>query len=556
MDNPDTKDVIDSINEFMTYIDEHGEIAEGFRSGIETNAQAIVDEVARAKEAEGVLAGRLDVLEAIDHDAYIDADVTLKAELEVEIEKKANADQVAEDIAAAKNAAAADATAKADAAKEAAIADADAKLVNKANAADVYAKSETYSQAEVNALLDGIQAGSSESAASVNTKLEALKKTLNAEVYGNEEGTGDSRIDTVEVKLAGIEPGAQVNVIEAVEAAGGAKIIVTKSGKTVTIDDSALQTLIGAARTLAQTGVDAANAVDAKAVQNAANITAHGGRLDTLEILVSGDDEVNGLVKDVAALQAHDTAHSAEFEALSKVVGENSTAIINLGTEKANASDLRAAIADIAQHTTDIAAINEDLVKKANASDLGKYHTKDEITAIIGNVTEDKTLVEMIEDARVAATYDDTAVKKLISDEIARAEEAEADLAGEISRLDTAISAIIDDEDGTTLNSIKDLATWVSEHESEVLPTIQANADAIAAINDVDKGIAAVAKKYTDDAIAGLPAATAEALGLVKFDNVTVKMNSKQQLYVAQVSTDILVQGENELVLNGGTAVN
>jgi hypothetical protein len=40
-----------------------------------------------------------------------------------------------------------------------------------------------------------------------------------------------------------------------------------------------------------------------------------------------------------------------------------------------------------------------------------------------------------------------------------------------------------------------------------------------------------------------LPAATVDALGLVKFDDSTIKMNESKQLYVAKVSTDILEQG-------------
>jgi hypothetical protein len=77
MNNPDTKDVIDSISEFTQYIADHGEIAEGFRTDIDknkediaANAKAIEDEAGRADTAEKALAGRLDVLEAIDHEAY------------------------------------------------------------------------------------------------------------------------------------------------------------------------------------------------------------------------------------------------------------------------------------------------------------------------------------------------------------------------------------------------------------------------------------------------------------------------------------------------------
>lgn len=131
MDNPETENVIDSINEFVKYIEEHGDVAEGFRTDIGANTDAIAAEVERATGVENTLSGRLDVLEAIDHDAYIAADTALKTELEAEIEKKADAETVANDIATAKqaaiDAAAADATTKANAAKDAAIADAATK---------------------------------------------------------------------------------------------------------------------------------------------------------------------------------------------------------------------------------------------------------------------------------------------------------------------------------------------------------------------------------------------------------------------------------------------
>lgn len=41
MNNPDTEGVINSINEFTQYIAEHGEVAEGFRTDIDANAEAI-----------------------------------------------------------------------------------------------------------------------------------------------------------------------------------------------------------------------------------------------------------------------------------------------------------------------------------------------------------------------------------------------------------------------------------------------------------------------------------------------------------------------------------
>lgn len=91
MNNPDTKDVIDSIAEFTQYVADHGTIADGFRTDIDKNKGDIAAEVKRAGEAEAALSGRLDVLEAVDHDAYVAADTALKNELNGEIAKKADA---------------------------------------------------------------------------------------------------------------------------------------------------------------------------------------------------------------------------------------------------------------------------------------------------------------------------------------------------------------------------------------------------------------------------------------------------------------------------------
>ncbi len=122
MNNPDTKDVIDSIAEFTQYVADHGEIADGFRTDINKNKDDIAAEVKRAGEAEAALVERLDVLEAIDHDAYIAADevlagriktleeidhaayvaadTALKNELNAEIAKKADATAFAEAVEA------------------------------------------------------------------------------------------------------------------------------------------------------------------------------------------------------------------------------------------------------------------------------------------------------------------------------------------------------------------------------------------------------------------------------------------------------------------------
>ena len=99
-----------------------------------------------ATEADLTLAeGRLDVLEAIDHEAYIAADATLKSELEGKIAeaKTAAANQDAVVLSESQK--------YTDAAKAEAIADAEGKV--NALAGNVYTKAQTYTQEEVNTLL-------------------------------------------------------------------------------------------------------------------------------------------------------------------------------------------------------------------------------------------------------------------------------------------------------------------------------------------------------------------------------------------------------------------
>ena len=122
MSNPDAEGAINSINEFTQYVTDHGAIADGFRVDINKNAADIAAMDTAYKAADTALAGRLDVLEAIDHDAYVAADevlagriktleeidheayvaadTALKNELNGEIAKKADASALTEAVEA------------------------------------------------------------------------------------------------------------------------------------------------------------------------------------------------------------------------------------------------------------------------------------------------------------------------------------------------------------------------------------------------------------------------------------------------------------------------
>lgn len=165
------------------------------------------------------------------------------------------------------------------------------------------------------------------------------------------------------------------------------------------------------------------------------------------------------------------------------------------------------------------------------------YELKDLIAR--SGVKELKVLVDALSakvDALEKSGYDDTEVRELIAalqqavealesnkadktqvaTDIAAAVKAEADIAraaekanaDEIARVDNVLKAAIENEDGTALNSIKELATWIEEHGPEaenMSKAITKNADDIAAM---DK-----AYKAADEALDGRLDVVEAALG-------------------------------------------
>ena len=458
-----------------------------------------------------------------------------------------------------------------------------------------------------------------------------------------------AKVETLEDKIEEITSvGGEPNVIDYVKVNGTIleveKDAEGKSTKTVNVivptkasdltDDTGFDTRITAAQNAADAAQNTANAASAAATQ-AQN------EVDALEIVVGGiNTTVTGhgtTLTDygtrIGALEQADITHATEYSGLKGVVTGHTEAI----AKKAEQTALDATNAKVATNESAIQTINEttlpaletrlqgNIDKKANSADV---YTKTDIDGITGTVEEGKTLVQMISEAKTAATYDDSEVRGLIQDntdaiesiykvdgevksgvlatEIARveglvstekgrAEGAESALAG---RLDTVEAfwkeALRDGDEKNVIDTLKEIQEYIESDESgaaAMAGSIKANSDAIAAIykagegdtaasgvlvteiarvegkadandtaikaiNNETTGILATAKKYTDDSIAGLPAATAEALGLVKYDDNTIKMNDDKQLYVAKVSTDILVQGVETLVLNGGKATD
>lgn len=221
MNNPDTEGVINSIEEFTAYINEHGEIADGFRTDIDANAKAISDhetlaaqtyetkndassKLTEAKEyADGLVAPMNEKLGGIEAGAQVNKVETVSAEFEL-VERELSIKAV-------------------EMSKVTGLEDA---LNGKAGAAttlagygitDAYTKTET--EERIQEVLDGLS-DTSETAASVAQALEAYKTS------------NDQRVLEVETKLNGVEDGAQVNKIDGVSG----EFTISADGKVLNIN--------------------------------------------------------------------------------------------------------------------------------------------------------------------------------------------------------------------------------------------------------------------------------------------------------------------------------
>lgn len=203
----------------------------------------------------------------------------------------------------------------------------------------------------------------------------------------------------------------------------------------------------------------------------------------------------------------------------------------------------------ILKQAKDYADGKDEAIEEAKKAGTDAQDAVDTLTGKVGEVTEGKTVVEMIADAKdeaiEEATYDDAQVKaditantKAIEDEIARADAAEkankalidanataintekeramaaekansdaiallndgTEVEGSVDyKIAQAVAAIIENPD-ETMNSINELVTWINGHAEDALELsnkVTANEGAIADLEAL-VGTEGVAKQITD----------------------------------------------------------
>ena len=209
------------------------------------------------------------------------------------------------------------------------------------------------------------------------------------------------------------------------------------------------------------------------------------------------------------------------------------------------------------------------VVAKAEAGAWGEAGTYLELT--LANATNDKVYInvgDLIEYVTSGSTAEDSVQVDVSADHKVTASIKDGSIV--LGKLATAVQTQInkahEHANKEELDKIQtgDVALWNAEKGAMAKATANATAiEALEAVKPAEAGaqvnvieavkIGTEALAVTDKAVT-LPAATAAALGLVKVDNTSIAVDTEGTISVKAVSTDKLIQGTEELILNGGHA--
>lgn len=191
--------------------------------------------------------------------------------------------------------------------------------------------------------------------------------------------------------------------------------------------------------------------------------TALKNRVTALENLVGEDSVSEQIDAKIVALNLAGT-YDAKGAADQALVDAKAYAD---GKDAAIAAAKKAG--DDAQSALDAYKTSNDAALKAEADRATAAETA--IENKIGEVTAGKTVVEMINDAKTSATYDDTQVKadiKTNTDAITKLN-ANSSTEGSVDyKIAQAVAQIMENPD-ETMNSIQELVTWCNDHAEDAL---------------------------------------------------------------------------------------
>ena len=199
--------------------------------------------------------------------------------------------------------------------------------------------------------------------------------------------------------------------------------------------------------------------------------------------------KADGTVED-SGIKAADLATKAEVKAVEDKADANKASIdaINnvdtgiLKTAKDYADSKVKDLADgaVATNTAAIATLNGDETTAGSVKKAVK-DASDTINAKIGTVAEGKTVVQMIEDAKTASTYDDTEIRGLIQDNADAIEAHKTAIDSKVTTLvgtdtDKSVRTIANEELAAqlipenakeSLDTLTEIAAWIQSHPDD-----------------------------------------------------------------------------------------
>lgn len=292
-------------------------------------------------------------------------------------------------------------------------------------------------------------------------------------------------------------------------------------------------------------------ATDASLKDLAGRVTIAEGEIDTLQAAIGEGGSVTLAIADAkkAGTDAKAAAQQAQATADSKVTMEQveakdyatkteakgyadaKDAAIAAAKSAADAAQadvdaLEGKVGTVAKGTTVVELIttaqtqaNKGVADAAAAQSAAEaaQTAVDALSNKVGTVPDSKTVVQMINEAQTAATYDDTEVRGLISDNAKAIEAHKTAIDAKVTTLigedsDKSVRTIASEETAkivagadASFDTLKEIADWISSHKTDAA----AMNSAIVALEGIVDGIGGAGEKatvvaYVTDAIAAL----------------------------------------------------
>lgn len=406
-----------------------------------------------------------------------------------------------------------------------------------ADAATKYATTDALSQLEtdLDARLDAVEA--------YDHSVYATKEELTPiSTAANNAQTAVSNLETRFDEIVAV--GGEPNAINKIQVNGSE---LTIENKTVNIPVptsivgmdgySALDERITAAKNQADLGVTNAGVAKTLADENKAN-------LETLDLsLQLLDGKVTTNINDITTLKSKDATHDSQFASLNELVTKNGADIATLTAGKV----------DKTTYETDLARIVAN--EQAIATIKSTYATN----ALIGEVEAGKTIVQMIEEAKTSATYNDSEIRALITSNSENINKNATNITTLTKKVDS-IANVIDFKG--VLESIPSDNSEYKNGDVIIVNTEEyvfngeewvnyGNASATGAqITALSNDIASLNNK-----IGEVPEGQSLMSIINNLADGTSIIEKDGKLSVNEVSTDLLVPGTETLYLYGGSSV-